>query len=234
MTTTPNMHTRFDSRHNMVLSPFTSPTVKTMGYIRAFILAFSFFAIALAGHAFAAPGDEVPDPDKALGPGDTVSFQIAEDNVAPVKIRVTDGGQLTVPYIGNVSVSGKSCSEVAANVKNLLENKYKYYRVATVKVSIEQVAPAPVRPPWKVNVFGKVANPTLIEVPSGTTLSIVQAISKAGGPTPYGDLGKVKFTRKGVVTVINVKKIVENGAQDVPLQDGDTIMVPARTIVLTN
>ncbi|HWB58758.1 MAG TPA: polysaccharide biosynthesis/export family protein, partial [Chthoniobacteraceae bacterium] len=170
--------------------------------------------------------------DKALGPGDIVTFEIAEDKTAPVKLRVSDTGYLAVPYIGNIPVAGKSCSEVASNVKGLLENKYKYYYVATVKIAIDVIAPVKPHPPMKVNVFGKVKAVGLIEIPFGEKLTLSEAISKAGGPTEYGDLRKVKFTRKGVVSIVDVQAIIQKGEtdKDIELQDGDTIVVPAKLI----
>ncbi len=207
-----------------------------MGNARVFILIFSLLAIGVARSGFAAgPDDAVatPDSDKALGPGDTVLYSIAEDKTAPVRLRVSDAGFLAVPIIGSVPASGKSCSEVAAVIKKKLDANF-YYN-ATVALSIDVVAPVKAHPPKKVTISGKVVTPGLVEYPYDDTLTVSQAISKAGGPNQFGDLHKVMLIRKnpgGGVTKykLNVDPQKGNASDDMVLQDGDAIDVGAKLI----
>lgn len=200
-----------------------------MGNLRAFIFTFSLLAIGLARIGFAA-GDEaaVPDSGKALGPGDTVMYSVAEDKAAPVRLRVSDTGYLAVPIIGNLPVSGKSCAEVSALIKKKLDAGF-YYN-ATVALSIDMVAPVKPHPPKKVSVTGKVMTAGLVEFPYDDTLTVSQAISKAGGPNQFGDLRKVTLIRGGVKTKLNVDPQKGNPADDMQLQDGDKIDVGAKLI----
>src|SRR5450432_4127646 len=120
-----------------------------MRNVRA-ILTVLFFAAGLASMRVFAQTDESANPaqpateaivvsgdrDSVLGVGDIVSFAIQEDQDPPVKLRITDTGELDIPYAGRVLAAGKTCSSVANEAKRKLEAKY--YYTATVKLGIEQ------------------------------------------------------------------------------------------------
>lgn len=208
-----------------------------MADARAIVLALFVSAMGIPQIGLAADAVAAPDPDKALAPGDTVTFQIVEDNNAAVTLRVTDNGFLPVPYIGNVPASGKNCTELTAQIKKQLEP---FYRTVTVKLAIDHIAPQPPHPPMKISVTGSVQRAGLLDVPFGETLTISQAIAKAGSATVYGDLGKVRFIRRNpdgktsTTTIVDVRPGAKKGdiSKDVQLQDGDTIFVPKKWIVL--
>src|SRR3979409_367409 len=62
------------------------------------------------------------DDRKKLGSNDYVSFRVVEDRDNESQhLRVNDGGELEVPYIGLVQAAGKSCKELAYSVKASLE-----------------------------------------------------------------------------------------------------------------
>lgn len=65
----------------------------------------------------------VVDDKHPLAPGDRVSFQITEDREPPKPLIVTDSGEVDIPYIGRVSVAGKTCKEVATLLKSQLEKE---------------------------------------------------------------------------------------------------------------
>ena len=207
-----------------------------MGNVRAFIFILSMLAVGFVKSGYAAGPDDAsvtPDSDRALGPGDSVSFEIVEDKVVPVKKIISDTGSLDVPYIGAVKVSGKSCDEAAAQIKKLLEAKY--YFTATVKIAIEQIAVPKPHPPNKVLVSGKVTTVGVVEIPFGQKLTASGAIVKAGGATQFGELRKVKLTRKNTdgsskTFILDIKAVIEGGKadQDMDLQDGDSIFVPPK------
>src|ERR1700677_283218 len=216
-----------------------------MALARAILLAFILLAIGLAKSENAAgqeagipvgvpvPVAVAPDSDKLLGPGDIVSLQIIEDNTPPVMKRISDAGDLDVPIIGRVHAAGRSCADVAAQVKKQLEGKF--YYTATVKLALEQVAPQIVGSAGTILVSGKVMKVGQQMIPRGGKLTVSGAIVNAGGATQFGELTKVKLIRrnKGAAPqnfIINVKAILESGAQDMDLQDADSLFVPAKII----
>ena len=77
------------------------------------------------------------DDKVALEAGDSISFRVIEDRDDPVTRLVTDTGEVDFPYIGRVKVEGKTCHEVAVEVKKLLE--VDYYKQATVIVGLDLI-----------------------------------------------------------------------------------------------
>ena len=77
----------------------------------------------------------VLDDKKRLGPDDFVSFRVVEDrDNESQRLRVNDNGELEVPYIGLVPAQGKTCRELAYNIKSALEKEYYYH--ATVILAL--------------------------------------------------------------------------------------------------
>jgi polysaccharide export outer membrane protein len=174
-----------------------------------------------------------PDRDRPIGPGDTVSYEIVEDNVAPILKRVSDTGDLDVPIIGHVHAAGRSCADVAAQITHQLVPKY--YIRATVKLAIEQINPKKVGTTGKVFLSGEVKVTGPEEIAAGETLSVSGAVVKAGGGTQFAELRHVKLTRKdktgrSTTIIIDERALLEKGEmdKDQQLMDGDFINVPRR------
>lgn len=64
-------------------------------------------------------------------------------------------------------------------------------------------------------------------VPFKQNMTLSQAIMFAGGPTPFGDMKKVKLIRAGrQATVHDLKRYAGNPSVDVQVQPDDQIIVP--------
>jgi protein involved in polysaccharide export with SLBB domain len=201
-------------------SPVPGPAVITM-------------ASAATTNTAARAGIVVVDDEHALAPGDRVSIQIIEDREPPKPLVVTDAGELDVPYLGRVSVAGKTCQEVAGQLKVMLEKDY-YYR-ATVMVGLDQVN----RIAGKVYVWGQVRTQGAIEIPVNENFTAGKAILRAGGFADFANKKKVKLVRSGKpgstdkqTFELNMVDILEDGKteEDIVLQSDDFIIVPARLV----
>ena len=170
------------------------------------------------------------DPDKKLSAGDQVTVEIVEDREGGLPRVVTATGELDVPPLGRVRVSGKTATEAASEIKTLLERDYYYH--ATVHLAIDRVSPLAVRS-GMVYLSGEVRVGGPQEIISGEALTLTNAILKAGGIGEWGNADKVQITRMkkdGTVEKMTVsfRKITKSGdaKQDPVLQDGDRIFVP--------
>ena len=200
-----------------------------------------------ASSAPAEPDSIVLDDSHKLVPGDKLSFQILEDrhipnldNRAPSPtaeqskaIIVADTSELEIPYVGRVSVSGKTCKDVAAELKVLLEKDY-YYR-ATVVLGLDQMS----RVLGHVYVWGEVRNQGAIDIPPNETLTVSKAILRAGGFNEWAKRSKVKILRapksEGGAKeeiYVDMDAVLKAGKieKDVPLHPDDTIVVPRSKI----
>ncbi|HKP03053.1 MAG TPA: polysaccharide biosynthesis/export family protein [Chthoniobacterales bacterium] len=171
----------------------------------------------------------VLDEKKRLGANDYVSFRVVEDRDNESQhLRVNDNGELEVPYIGLVPASGKSCKELAYNVKAALEREYYYH--ATVIIAVDRVSE---KSRGKIYVYGSVKGQGPQEIPPDETYTVSKAIIRAGGFGDFADKKKIKLTRKnGETVVINLKRVIEEGHtdEDVTVGPDDQIYVPQRLV----
>jgi protein involved in polysaccharide export with SLBB domain len=178
-------------------------------------------------------GMEALDSKYKLAIGDTLSFQILEDGDDPKLIVVTDSGDLEVPYIGRVPAVGKTCKELAGEIKAKLEKTY-YYQ-ATVILAVNKKA----RSLGQVYLVGQVRMPGPQDIPSDEVFTLSKAILRAGGFTDFADQSHVRVTRAddkaagGKKTfVVDVSQIFDEGKieDDLTLKSGDLIYIPEQMI----
>jgi polysaccharide biosynthesis/export protein len=171
----------------------------------------------------------VLDDKKRLGSDDFVSFRVVEDRDGESQhLRVNDNGELEVPYIGLVPAAGKTCRELAYNIKAALEREYYYH--ATVILAVDRVSE---KSRGKVYVYGAVKVQGPQDIPTDETYTVSKAVIRAGGFGDFADKRKVKVTRKnGQDFMIDLKKVIEQGHsdEDVVLQPDDQIYVPQRLV----
>lgn len=171
----------------------------------------------------------VLDDRKRLGSNDYISFRVVEDRDNESQLlRVNDNGELEVPYIGLVSASGKTCKELAHNIKSALEKEYYYH--ATVILAVDRVSE---KSRGKIYVYGSVKGQGPQEIPADESLTVSKAVIRAGGFGDFANKRKVKLTRKnGQDLVVDLKRIIEEGRteEDVVLEPDDQIYVPQRLI----
>lgn len=101
------------------------------------------------------------------------------------------------------------------------------------QLSLSNVKPQPTQP-VDIAIIGEVGIPGPYRFAPGDQAGIIQAIQGAGGLSPFADVRQVlleRRTRDGSPQKINVDlfAILETGRidQDVPLQNGDVITIPA-------
>ncbi len=183
---------------------------------------------------------ETLDDKHLLAIGDRLSFRIIEDSedpkesLDPKPLLVADSGEVEVPYIGRIPAEGKTCRQLAREIKAGLEKEY-YYQ-ATVMIAVDAKT---TKSHGRVYIVGPVRMPGPQEIPNDETLTLSKAIMRAGGFSDYADRQRVKVTRKGSTGaadkqsfVVDVGQIFDKGKMenDLPLEPGDLILVPERLI----
>lgn len=171
----------------------------------------------------------VLDDKKRLGSNDYVSFRVVEDrDNESQRLRVNDNGELEVPYVGLVPAQGRTCKELANNIKSLLEREYYYH--ATVILAVDRVSE---KSRGRIYVYGSVRGQGPQEIPADESYTVSKAVIRAGGFGDFANKRKVKVTRKnGQDVVVDLKRVIEEGhsEEDVVLQPDDQIYVPQRLI----
>jgi polysaccharide export outer membrane protein len=171
---------------------------------------------------------EALDDKKKLGANDFVSFRVVEDrDDESQRLRVNDNGELEVPYIGPVPARGKTCKQLARDIKAALEKEYYYH--ATVILALDRVSE---KSRGRVYVYGSVKAQGPQEVPPDETYTVSKAVIRAGGFGDFANKRKVKVTHNGKEYTVDLKRIIEEGHsdEDMALNPDDQIYVPQRLI----
>ena len=177
---------------------------------------------------------EALDDSYKLGIGDRLSFKIVEDNDDSKSLQVTDSGDIEFPYIGRFPAVGKTCQQLADELKARYEKEY--YLHATVIVAVDFKA----RSQGKIYLIGAVGVPGPQEIPSDEQFTLSKAILRAGGFTDFADQHHVRVTRKepgqkaseNKVYIVDVGKILTKGQTDLDmdLESGDFIYIPEKML----
>ena len=171
----------------------------------------------------------VLDDKKRLGSNDYVSFRVVEDrDNDSQRLRVNDNGELEVPYVGLVPAQGRTCKELAYNIKSLLEREYYYH--ATVILAVDRISE---KSRGRIYVYGSVRSQGPQEIPPDESYTVSKAVIRAGGFGDFANKRKVKVTRKnGQDYTVDLKRVIEEGhtEEDLVLQPDDQIYVPQRLI----
>jgi polysaccharide biosynthesis/export protein len=166
------------------------------------------------------PNMDALDDKRKLAVGDRIIFHVIEDQEEPKALTVTDSGELDIPELGLVSAVGKTCKELAFQIKANLQQTT-YYR-ATVIIGID--------------LFNKTASGRRIYLAGEVRRPGLQ--ESAGGFTEYANKGKVRLVRSaagsahGKTIMLNIADIWEKGhtERDLPVEAEDLIYVPGRAV----
>jgi polysaccharide export outer membrane protein len=180
------------------------------------------------------PNMDALDDKRKLAVGDRIIFHVIEDQEEPKALTVTDSGELDIPELGLVSAVGKTCKELAFQIKANLQQTT-YYR-ATVIIGIDLFNKT--ASGRRIYLAGEVRRPGLQEIPAGETWTVSKAILSAGGFTEYANKGKVRLVRSaagsahGKTIMLNIADIWEKGhtERDLPVEAEDLIYVPGRAV----
>jgi protein involved in polysaccharide export with SLBB domain len=166
---------------------------------------------------------QVPQEDTTLGPGDVFEVRVFGEKDLSAKYQVGPDGSIRFPFLGLLDVGGKDADEVANEIRSrLVEGKFMVD--PHVSVFVEQSNSK------RLSVLGAVARPGTFPIVPGMT--VVQAVSNAGGFTPLASKDDTVVTRRinGKLERyrILVSEVTRGNADDFPLRAGDIVFVPER------
>jgi protein involved in polysaccharide export with SLBB domain len=164
------------------------------------------------------PMDLPVGPEYVVGPGDGLTINVW-GSVSQRLQRVVDrSGQLALPEVGTVQVSGHTLGDVQRLVLGALREQY---RDVEADVSLGRLRTV------RVYVVGDVVRPGAYDVSSLSTP--LNAVYTAGGPTEHGSLRILRhYHGKQLVQEIDSYDLLLHGigGNVRELQAGDTVLVP--------
>jgi polysaccharide export outer membrane protein len=168
--------------------------------------------------------------DYVLQPQDLIKVQVfQEDDINKQgDVSISQEHAVFLPLIGNVNLKGKTVRQAEDLIRGLYDRDFLVNpQVSVIVVKYSERS---------VNVLGAVNSAGRILFPQERGLTILDAISLAGGQSRLADLKKVKLTRKNsegdaVTTTINVDEMMKGGGRDaVLLEKDDVVFVPERIL----
>jgi len=156
-----------------------------------------------------------------LQPGDLLTVSVWKETDLTGDLLVRPDGGISLPLAGDIAAAGHTADEVRAVIDERLR---KYIPNAVVTVAVKQTAGN------QVFVLGKVNRPG--QYPIIRPVDVMQALSMAGGTTPFAALNDIRVLRRSGDKQISLDfryAEVEHGRdlqQNIILQSGDTVVVP--------
>lgn len=167
-----------------------------------------------------ASGGQV-EPGYRLGAEDVLMVSVWKDEQLTREVVVRPDGLFSFPLVGDIRALDRTVEEIRADLVTRLA---KYIPNANVSVAVMKVVS------YKIYVVGRVNKPG--EYVIGHYTDVLQALSLAGGLTPFAAENDIKVMRRidGEQQAIPFRYgDVRKGRdleQNILLQRGDTVMVP--------
>lgn len=162
-----------------------------------------------------------PEAAYLLGPEDMVKISVWKDEQLTQEVVVRPDGMISFPLVGDIPASGRTIEEVRLDLVKRLGKFMPNPHVSVLATKLHS---------YKIYVTGRVNKPGEFLV--GHYTDVLQALSLAGGLTPYAAENDIKVMRreKGAQKVFQFRYgDVRNGRaleQNILLQRGDVVVVP--------
>ena len=156
-----------------------------------------------------------------INPGDLLEVSVWNEPDLQREILVRPDGAFSFPLSGDIVALGRTVEAVRTELAARLET---YIPDPVVTVTVAAIGGN------KIFVIGQVNAPG--EIIMNPVIDVIQALSIAGGMTPFAELNNIKILRRrdGVQTITDFRynDIVkgQNLAQNILLQAGDVVLVP--------
>jgi polysaccharide export outer membrane protein len=161
------------------------------------------------------------DPNYVIGPQDVLDISVWKEPELTRPVPVRPDGKISMPLLNDVQAAGKTPLQLAADITAGLKKFVTDPQVTVIVTTINS---------QRVFILGEVnragAYPLLPD------MTVLQALSSAGGFTIYASLKKIYVLRveggKQVKHPFNYKDVLAGKASDqnIVLRAGDTIVVP--------
>ena len=156
-----------------------------------------------------------------LNPGDTLRISVWNEESLQQEVMVLPDGTISFPLVGILEVANKTPGQIQEEIKQKLS---RLIPDPEINLTVIEVGGN------NFFIIGKVTSPGRFAMTN--TIDVVQALSLAGGFTPYAQTEKIQILRrdgeKQKVIRFDYSKISDGKALEtnILLRSGDTIVVP--------
>jgi polysaccharide biosynthesis/export protein len=162
--------------------------------------------------------------DYVLQPQDLIRVQVFQEDELNREVRLSQESSVNLPLIGNVDLKGKTARQAEEKIRAAYDRDY----LVNPQVNLFVLEYAK----RYVNVLGAVGNSGPVIFPPEEGLTLIEAITRAGGFARIADKKHVTLKRTNAdgttePSIINADDIMKGRTDEsCPLQPNDTIFVP--------
>jgi polysaccharide export outer membrane protein len=184
--------------------------------------------IPAAPNSSSAPADKgtnagksaMSDPNYVIGAQDVLDINVWKEDQLTKSVPVRPDGKISLPLINDIQASGLTPIQLATQITESLK---KFVTDPQVTVIVREINSQ------RVYLIGEVSRPGAYPLLPGMT--VLQALSSAGGFTQFANLKKIYVMRsengKQEKFPFNYKEALGSKAdQNILLKAGDTIVIP--------
>jgi polysaccharide export outer membrane protein len=176
-------------------------------------------AAANSGTNTASQKSVVTDPNYMIGAQDVLDISVWNEDKLTKTVPVRPDGKISMPLLNDVQAAGLTPTQLGMQITESLK---KFVTDPQVTVIVREINSQ------RVYLLGEVTRPGAFPLLPGMT--VLQALSSAGGFTQFANLKKIYVLRvengKQEKFPFNYKHALESPEQNIPLKAGDTIVVP--------
>ena len=186
------------------------------------LLAFAACGIQTTAAAQEAAPAVAPASDYIIGVEDVMAINVWKDAELSIKdVVVRPDGKISFPLVGDVLADGLTVKQLQGTITEKLKE---YITAPTVTVTVTRIFSK------SVSIVGQVGKPGVYTI--GSPMTVIELLSRAGGPTIDAKTKKIKIFRKEngktLTFLFNYNDIVSgmNLSQNILLKNGDEVVVP--------
>ena len=186
-----------------------------------FLACLSFCVVSLLGALGVAHAQQVSGLEYRIGPEDVLKISVWKEDDLDRDVLVRPDGGISYPLVGDIQVSGRTPLEVQEEISSRIA---RFIPEAEVTVAVDEVSG------YTVFVLGEVNEPGQFTL--GRYVDVVQALTLAGGTTPYASDRDIRVLRRQDGREVTYEfdfRDIERGRdldQNILLQSGDVVVVP--------
>lgn len=194
--------------------------------IRAAALAIAILTASACGSSGGMLVDECPTPPFAseeyiIGPGDVLQIVVWRNAELSAEVPVRPDGKVSTPLIDDMVASGKTPSQLSANMEEVLAE---FLRTPEVSVMVAQQGAAN-----QVQVIGEVVAPQALSYREG--LRVLDIIIASGGLSEFAAGNRARVVRPTAPGQVNcsvrARDLVDGDmSQNILIYPGDVLVVP--------
>lgn len=159
-----------------------------------------------------------------IGPGDVLNVFVWRNEELSLVIPVRPDGKISVPLVEDLQASGKTATELAREVEEVLSQYVKEPLVTIIVQGFTGIYDEQIR------VVGEATTPRAL--PYRTNMTILDVMIEVGGLTEFADGNQARLVREtGSGTLqaqVRLEDLIKDGdiSANVPVAPGDIVIIP--------